>query len=68
MNIVWHQVFWNDKLERVYSLGGLPGALPLATVAHAGRGGRLIEQDGRPLLERYVVAAKAVELEGRGDR
>ena len=67
--MVWHQVFWNDKLERVYSLGGLPeAALPLATVAHAGRGGRLIEPDGRPLRERYVVAAKAVELEGTGDR
>ena len=48
-NIVWHQVFWNDELEHVYSLGGLPEArLPLATVAHAGRGGRLISRtDGR---------------------
>ena len=65
VNILWHQVFWNDDLDHVYSLGGLPeAALPLATVAHAGPGGRLLLPDGRPLPDRYLVAAQAVELEG----
>jgi len=65
VNIVWHQIFWNDDLQRVYSLGALPdAALPLATVARVGDEGRLVEPDGRPLRERYLVAAQSVELDG----
>jgi hypothetical protein len=65
VNIVWHQVFWNDHIEHVYSLGGLPEAsLPLASVTQVGREGRLVLPDGRPLPERYLLAAQAVELEG----
>jgi hypothetical protein len=66
LNIVWHQVFWNDDLEHVYALGGLQegSALPLATTVRPGDEGRLVEPDGRTPTERYVVAVASVELEG----
>jgi hypothetical protein len=66
LNIVWHQLFWNDELEHVYALGGLPRGttLPLATTVRPGDEGRLVKPDGSLLTERYVVAVAAVELEG----
>ena len=66
LNIVWHQLFWNDDLEHVYALGGLPEGttLPLATTVRPGDEGRLVKPDGSLVTERYVVAVAAVELEG----
>lgn len=65
VNIVWHQVFWNDELERVYSLGSLPeAALPVATTVQPDAEGRLVRSDGGLPTERYVVAVQSVELEG----
>jgi hypothetical protein len=66
LNIVWHQLFWNDELEHVYALGGLPEgtSLPLATTVRTADEGRLVKPDGGLVGERYVVAVKALELEG----
>ena len=66
VNIVWHQVFWNDELERVYGLGALSegAGLPLAVTVHPEADGRLVRSDGRAPGERYVVATQGVALEG----
>jgi hypothetical protein len=66
LNIVWHQLFWNDDLEHVYALGGLREGttLPLATTVRPGDEGRLVKPDGSLLTEGYVVAVRGVELEG----
>jgi hypothetical protein len=67
VNIVWHQVFWNDELQRVYALGGLSrsAALPLGSVVRPAPDGRLLDASGRAIREPYAVAAQAVQLEGR---
>jgi len=66
LNIVWHQLFWNDDLESVYALGGLPEGttLPLATTVRTADEGRLVKPDGSVVSERYVVAVRGVELQG----
>jgi hypothetical protein len=67
VNIVWHQLFWNEDLKHVYALGALPkGAnLPLATVVRPDAEGRLVRWDGVLPSERYVVAVRSVELVGK---
>ena len=65
-NVVWHQLFWNEDLRRVYALGGLQEgvALPRAQTIQADPVGRLVLPDGRRPTERYAVAVDAVVLEG----
>lgn len=58
VNIVWHQAFWNERLERVFSLAQAP--LPAATAVTVRPDGRLVA----PSEPRYVVAVDAVALVG----
>jgi hypothetical protein len=65
VNIVWHQVFWNEDLEGVYALGALPeAALPMATIVQPDAEGRLVRPDGSVPTERYMAAVRSVELVG----
>jgi hypothetical protein len=54
----WQNVFWNRRIDRVYSLGGrtILGPLPTTAVARA-PDGRLVTASGRPIRARWVVAA-----------
>lgn len=65
-NVVWHQLFWNEDLRRVYVFGGLREevALPLATPVRPDPEGRLVLPDGQGPSERYAVAIDGVALEG----
>ncbi len=57
-NGVWQNVFWNERLRRVYDLPEteVPGPLPQTTVS-PGPGGLLRRADGRPVDDLpYVVA------------
>jgi hypothetical protein len=66
VNIVWHQVFWNDDLKNVYALNALAtdASLPLAKVVRPDAEGRLVLPDGRLPKERYLVAVRSVDLVG----
>ncbi|HEX6700645.1 MAG TPA: glycosyltransferase family 39 protein [Gaiellaceae bacterium] len=54
----WQNVFWNRRIDRVYSLGGrtILGPLPTTAVTRA-PDGRLVTAAGRPIRTRWVVAA-----------
>jgi hypothetical protein len=66
VGIVWHQVFWNERLDRVYAVGGLESgrALPLAVFVRPQPDGRLVLVDGSLPEERYAVAVDSVVLAG----
>jgi len=63
-NLVWQQLFWNERIRRVYVLAGseLPGEPPLAREMGVRPDGTLEP----PPEERLLVAP--VELEFRGDQ
>jgi Dolichyl-phosphate-mannose-protein mannosyltransferase len=66
-NGVWETVFWNERIDRVYDLGGdeVPGPLPQAHVQTEGDGTVFVPPSG--LKEaKYAVASNWIEL--RGDR
>ena len=63
----WQNVFWNRRIDRVYSLGGrkILGPMPTTPVARA-PDGRLVTAAGRPIRARWVVAAEGyVAIVGR---
>lgn len=59
-NAVWEAVFWNRKIERVYTFKGaaVPGPLPQQRVRVL-PDGRLLHANGRPVEIPYIVAASA---------
>jgi len=64
-NGVWQQLFWNEKLKRIYTRypATVPGPLPQhPTTTQAD--GLLLLRDGRPVPERYVIASTDQELIG----
>lgn len=63
-NLVWQQLFWNERIRRVYVLAGseLPGRPPLAREVSVEPDGRLAPAPAEPL----VVAP--VELQFRGEQ
>lgn len=62
VNFVWHQVFWNERLERVYALAEAP--LPRAIPVGVRGDGSLILPGGGKAEQPYVVAVDAVALVG----
>jgi hypothetical protein len=64
-NEVWEQVFWNRTVSAVYDLPGtnVKGPLP-QTGVRIRDDGRVVRDDGRPIPERYVVAATAYQVAG----
>jgi hypothetical protein len=65
-NGVWQALFWNSKLQRIYSRypAVVPGPLPQEYVITTGDG-RLLQSDGSEIPERYVIATTNQKLIGR---
>jgi hypothetical protein len=65
-NGVWQALFWNSKLQRIYSRypAVVPGPLPQEFVITTGDG-RLLQSDGSEIPERYVIATTNQKLIGR---
>ena len=65
-NLVWHQLFWNDRLRRVYvRAGGEPEAsFPLQRSVRVAVDGAMTTVDGERVPERLLVAPTPVHLRG----
>jgi hypothetical protein len=65
-NLVWHQLFWNDRLRHVYvPAGAEPEAgYPLQERVHVATDGTLTTDDGGRPQEGFVVAPSAVRFIG----
>ncbi len=65
-NLVWHQLFWNERIRRVYVLAGYEpeGGFPVQQSVRAAADGTLVTPDGRELEERLVVAPAPVAFVG----
>jgi hypothetical protein len=65
-NLVWHQLFWNDRLRRVYvRAGGEPEAgFPLQRSVRVAVDGTLTTVEGERLPERLLVAPTRARLRG----
>jgi hypothetical protein len=65
-NLVWQELFWNERIRRVYELAGsdLPGRPPLAREVTVRPDGLLLLPDGSPIPERLVVAPLALAFRG----
>jgi hypothetical protein len=62
----WENEFWNRSVNRVYELGSkMPADMPSTTVSVDRSTGVLRDSHGRPIRERYVLAASSVNLLGR---
>jgi hypothetical protein len=64
-NAVWENLFWNERVRRVYDLltNIVPGPVPQASVGPY-EDGRLVTVGGYPVRERYVVAGSALTFFG----
>jgi hypothetical protein len=64
-NGVWQQLFWNDKVQRVYTRypSEVPGPLPQHPVLTAGDG-RLLQRGGQEVPERWIVTVTGQDLIG----
>jgi hypothetical protein len=62
---VYENVFWNRKIDRVYTLPGfgVPGPLPQTAVGPL-PDGRIVSADGRPGQARFVVASNTLTFFG----
>ena len=65
-NLVWHQLFWNEQLRRVYVLGGYEpeGGFPVQHTVRATPDGTLVTEDRAPVAERLIVAPTSVRFLG----
>ena len=65
-NLVWQELFWNDRVRRVYvPAGGEPeGGFPLQQSVRVAADGTLMADDGGRLSERFIVAPLQVQLVG----
>ena len=62
---VWVNIFWNRRIKAVYKLGAAPiyGPLPRTDV-HLAADGELLDDQGRRIGDRYLVAETSFTLEG----
>ena len=64
-NLVWHELFWNDRLRGVYVTGtGPEPAYPLQRLVRIASDGTLTTHDGAKLPVGYVVAPALARLVG----
>jgi hypothetical protein len=66
-NLVWHELFWNERLRHVYvRAGGEPEAgFPLQESVRVAVDGTLTTADGDLVDEGFVVAPSTVHFRGR---
>jgi hypothetical protein len=66
-NLLWQELFWNERIRRVYVLAGsaVRGRAPLARELTVGPGGRLVPPGQESIPERLVVAPLGLQFRGR---
>ena len=64
-NAAWENIFWNDRVHRVYDLltNVVPGPLPQDSVGPY-EDGRLVLVNGRQVKERYIVSGSSMTFFG----
>jgi hypothetical protein len=65
-NGVWQQLFWNDKLHRIYTRypATVPGPLPQHPVVTADDG-RLLQRGGQEVPEEWIITVTGQDLLGK---
>ena len=66
-NAVWQYAFWNDRIRSVMNIGPTPGPGPIpgSRPARVQLNGLIVDAQGHPLPERYVIASTIFTLVGQ---